>query len=168
MKITLNTITNLLQQLQVIFKTKQVYLAGGALAPHPTHDYDIVIINDWFHKEIYDEVTIMCQVGIISEVEIYKAYGLGEEEDNKFHTKAVCNMNGVKVDLLFADSTDFPTIEDVMLEFPLSIQMQALDSKGNIIRGKNFSLNPIKIYRTGCVKSCIEKYKTYYPNTEFI
>lgn len=167
MNITLNTITNLLKQLQVIFKTKKVYLSGGALAPHPTHDYDIVIISDWLHKEIYDEVTSMYQVGILSEVDIYKAYGLGEEEDNKFHTTAVCKMQGVKVDLLFTDSTDFPTIEDVMLKFPLSIQMQAMDSDGNIIQGKNFSLGPIKIYNPGR-KACIEKYKTYYPTTEFI
>ena len=167
MKITLNTITNLLQQLQVIFKTKQVYLAGGSLAPHHTHDYDIVIISDWLYEEVFHEITNMCKVGIISEVKVYKAYGIGEEEDNKFHTKAVCNMNGVKVDLLFTDSTDFPTIEDVMLKFPLSIQMQAMDSDGKIIQGKNFSLDPIKVYNPG-PKACIEKYKTYYPTTEFI
>ena len=168
MQITIGKITGLLKQLQVIFETKQVYLSGGALAPHPTHDYDIVIISDWLHEEIFKEVTDMYKVGILSEVEIYKAYDLGDEEDSKFHTKAVCNMQGVKVDLLFADATDFGSIHDVMNEYPLSIQMQAMDSSGRIIHGKNFCLDPIKIYRKGCVKSCIEKYRKYYPNTKFI
>ena len=158
----------LLKKIQKAFDTQLVYQAGGSLAPHLVHDYDIVVLNDWSHSEIFQELEYLYRQGkMFQEINVYKAYNLGDEENGMFHTKAVCEMDGVKIDLLFADTTDYPTIYHVMNDFPLSIQMQAMGTDGRIIQGKNFCLDPIVIYRNGCVKSCIEKYRGYYPSTKF-
>ena len=160
---------SLIKSCQIWFDTDLVYVAGGSLAPHETNDIDIVILNNWSDSEVFRElVHLYKKVRAFDSIEVYKAYGQGQEEDGKFHTKAVCKINDQKVDLLFAFDCEYPTIESVMDDFPLSIQMQAMDCKGKLIRGAKYLESPIIVYREECIESCIKKYKGYYPNHQFI
>jgi len=167
---------SLIKSCQIWFDTDIVYVAGGSLAPHKTNDIDIVILNDWTQSEVFQELEYLYKSKrAFDSLLIYKAYGQGPEEDGqdpeedgKFHTKAVCKINDQKVDLLFAFDCEYPTIESVMDGFPLSIQMQAMDCKGKLIRGAKYLESPIIVYREECIESCIKKYKGYYPNHQFI
>lgn len=150
------------------FGTRQVYQAGGSLQDRPMVDLDLIILTEMTDFITFGMVTEFYRQGHCSSINVYKAYGQGDEEDSKFHTKAVTEMNGVKVDLLFSNISEYPTILDIMKDFPLSIQMQAVGIDGMYYKHSRFSADPIIVYRPECKKSAIEKYKEYYPDTEFI
>lgn len=153
------------------FGTREVYLAGGAMCQHQTKDLDIVILSKFNHAETFDDLNGFYRAGMCQTIAVYKAYGItseGAEDDGKFHTKAVTSMDGVKVDLLFADIDYYPTIFTILDKFPLSIQMQAMRVDGLVFTGRYHSSNPIYVHRIGAVDSAITKYKEYYPTTPFI
>lgn len=147
-----------------VFKGCDVYLSGGALAPHKTNDYDIVVISKYYSDRILEPMKKLYDVGMFDSIECYEAYGDTEEDDNKFHTKIVCDVSGTKVDFLFAMGSDYD-IMSLMDNYPLSIQMQAVDFNGNLIQGERFCDYKIVVYQRG---SSEEKYRKYYPNKEFI
>ncbi len=151
-----------------LFPGCDVYLSGGALAPHTTNDFDIVIISNYYSDRILDPMRLLYQAGMFDTIECYEAYGeepgTNSEDDGKFHTKIVCAVGGVKVDFLFTRRHDYD-IRLLMFDYPLSIQMQSLDFDGNLIQGTRYREDKIVVYQKG---SAEEKYKTYYPDKEFI
>ena len=144
--------------------TNEVYLAGGCLAEHGVNDYDIVIISRYWSDELIKFIEDWYRQGNTDDCNIYRAYNQGGDDDDKFHTKAVCHIDGIKVDLLFVDSAKY-NINQVLDRFPISIQMQAVGPYSRIIQGSRFCANPIIIYND---TPATEKYRKYYPDRRFI
>lgn len=161
-------VKKVMQDWSTLLGTPEVYLAGGSLAEHKTNDYDIVILSEEYSDALLPMIQQYYAGGNCEAVEVYRAYDIEpdafKEDDGKFHTKAVCTINGTKVDLLFANNHKH-SIRDILDKFPLSIQMQAQNIHEELIRGKRYCDNPIiNFYGTRAFK----KYLVYYPDRRFI
>jgi hypothetical protein len=146
-----------------VFNTKEVHLVGGSLCEHITNDYDVAVgITVHCDSERSTIISIFENKDVFSDFEIHASYP--DETDNPYRAIVVTTYEGRKVDFLFYFIDDY-SIDDVLDEFPLSIQMQAMDSKGNHILGKGYDDDPITIFIPGKSEN---KYRGYYPDKEFI
>ena len=154
------------------FKGAEVFLVGGALAPHKTNDFDIVILSDYYSDQIINPMKQLYEARMFDAINIYKAYDLEVEDkstwdDGKFHTKCVCDVAGTKMDFLFCRKSEYPSIYNVLDGFPLSIQMQAVDFEGNLHKGARFNADKIVCFY-GKGSPSEKKYRKYYPDKDFI
>lgn len=153
---------------------EDIYLVGGALCDRKVKDYDLVVLTEsdpgvYFHllERAYK------RYGLYDSIQIHRAYETGEDDISsdiaeRFHTIAKIKRGGVNFDLLFAHKENYPTIDDVLLTFPMSIQMRYMSCNGRVVEGTRFSRDPIFIYRSEHAANSICKYKEYYPERDFI
>ena len=153
---------------------EDIYLVGGALCNREVKDYDLVVLTE-SDPDVYSHLLEKAykRYRLYDSIHITRAYETGEDDISRdiaerFHTIAKVKRDGVSFDILFAHKDSYPTIDDVLLTFPMSIQMRYMSCNGKVVEGTRFSRDPIFIYRSEHADKSIGKYKKYYPDRNFI
>jgi hypothetical protein len=142
------------------------YLTGGALLPHATHDYDILIRSALSDSDLLIQASkLYKETREIAKIVIHSAYGKSTDE-----WRAVIKLvyNGYDMDLLVMPGA--MSIHEVLARYPLSIQKQALrigvePKRTAPYRHPDYTEHIIVVHKGGI---SYKKYRKYYPDKAFL
>lgn len=147
-----------------------VYLSGGALLSHETRDYDFLVVTQMSDSDLLENIRqLYTRTAEMQEVKVMEAYN-GQTGSWRMIAKVI--YMGHAIDILV-----IPTgysVADIMANYPLSIQKQALWLAGPNLYGthevyhKDFTPESDNLIIVHSVGAAMEKYQRYYPRHAFL
>lgn len=147
-----------------------VYLTGGALLPHETQDYDLMVYTELETEDVLRRVQEFCTAThVVDSLVVTECY---QKDPETWRMIAKITYMDYKVDLLILHQES--TVKDIMKRYPLSIQKQALWLAGPCLYDTtevyHHDFLPVddKLIVVHKIGSHVDKYRKYYPDHGFL